>query len=125
MISTFSVRRAFGILLLLLGSIGIWSFLGFQWSKVPHRIDVQIVLSTYRESQELVSEQISSLRRLLAQYGWSTDVVVYSKDENLNLDQMESTRQKLGADVLIKLPNVGREGGTLHVGTLHELTRSN
>ena len=77
--------------------------------------DVEIVLSTYREDPTLVAQQINLLRGVLAMYGWSSRVIIYSKDESLSLDQNEALLKVLGADALVSLPNRGREGGTLCV----------
>lgn len=99
------------LLLLLLSGIYILTPpRGFSPSSSP---DVEIVLSSYREDPLLVSEQIKSLRETLAQGGWTSRVIVYSKDESITFDQIEPLRLKLGADSLIPLPNKGREGGTL------------
>ncbi|KIM81613.1 hypothetical protein PILCRDRAFT_821385 [Piloderma croceum F 1598] len=105
-----SRRALVELALLLLAASGI--FLASKrllWSAAP---DVEVVLSTYREDPTLVSQQITLLRRVLAMHGWSSRVIVYSKDESLLLDQMDPMLKVLGADAIVSLPNRGREGGT-------------
>jgi hypothetical protein len=96
--------------LLLAGAFLLSKFL--LWSATP---DVEIVLSTYREDPILVAQQINMLRGVLATHGWSSRVIVYSKDESLPLNEIEPLLKVLGADALTLLPNRGREGGTLCV----------
>jgi hypothetical protein len=96
--------------LLLLAASGIFlTSKHLLWNAGP---DVEVVLSAYREDPTLVSQQITLLRRVLDIHGWSSRVVVYSKDESLPLDRMEPILKVLGADTIVSLPNRGREGGT-------------
>lgn len=104
-----SIRVAL-IALLVLAGIFILAPAGILRSP-PH--DVEIVLSSYREDRHLVSQQIVMLRQLLAKGGWSSRVIVYSKDESLLLSEIEDLQKRVGADAIILLPNRGREGGTL------------
>ena len=101
------------VLLLLLAGIYIFTPRGFLSNPSTDAIDIEIVLSFYREDVLLVSEQIKLLREILAQNGWTSRVIVYSKDESISFDQTELLQRKLGADSLRSLPNKGREGGTL------------
>jgi hypothetical protein len=105
------LTRLTSLALLLLAAIFLASK-HLLWSAAP---DVEVVLSAYREDPTLVSQQITLLRRVLAMHGWSSRVVVYSKDESLVLDQMVPILKVLGADAIVSLPNRGREGGTLWV----------
>lgn len=75
--------------------------------------DVDIVLSSYREDPALVARQIEVLRTNLSQKQLSSRVTLYVKDESLSPNATEALRQQVGADRVHKLPNLGREGGTL------------
>lgn len=101
------------ILVLVLLLTGIYILAPRELLSSSSRPDVEIVLSLYREDPILVSQQIKSLREILAHNGWTSRVVVYSKDESIPSDQIDSLQRKLTADSLITLPNKGREGGTL------------
>jgi hypothetical protein len=109
----FDLTRPTLVRFLLLAGVFIVTSKLLLWSAtVP---DVEIVLSTYREDPTLVAQQINLLRGVLAMHGWSSRVIVYSKDESLSLYQIEPLLKVLGADALVSLPNRGREGGTLCV----------
>jgi hypothetical protein len=68
---------------------------------------LEIVLSMYKEPIEEVRDLISGLRS--APETGKAPVTVYIKDKEADL---EDVRLSIGADKVIKLPNVGREGET-------------
>jgi hypothetical protein len=64
----------------------------------------------YREETESVAAMISELRDILDSKKRSVAIIVYVKDENANTSALQA---QLGATILvIKRPNVGREGET-------------
>lgn len=103
---------ALTLLVLTLVNLFDYSILpGYNWFGDQPVSDIDIVLSYYREDVTDVSEGILNLRETLAQNGFSSRVIVYVKDESI--PQNHTLATSLGADLVIPLPNLGREGGTL------------
>lgn len=76
-------------------------------------IDVDVVLSSYREDSALVARQIEFLRNSLDRKRLSSRITVYLKDPSLSSDAAETLGRRIGADRVHRLGNLGREGGTL------------
>jgi hypothetical protein len=84
----------------------------YQKFFLGHQVqDIDVVLSYYRENVTIVAQGIQALRRQLGSRGFSSKIIVYSKDESLPVNNTLQTL--LGADSVISLPNRGREGGSL------------
>ena len=73
--------------------------------------DIDVVLSYYRENVTTVAQGIQALRKQLGSRGFSSKIIVYSKDESLPVNN--TLHSLLGADSTISLSNRGREGGSL------------
>jgi len=73
--------------------------------------DIDVVLSYYRENVTAVAQGIQALRKQIGSRGFSSKIIVYSKDESLPVNNALQTL--LGADSIISLSNRGREGGSL------------
>ena len=76
-------------------------------------VDLDIVLSSYREDSALVARQIEFLRYSLDRKRISSRITVYVKDPSLSSDAAETLGRRIGADRVHRLGNLGREGGTL------------
>jgi len=70
-------------------------------------LTLEVVISMYKEPMEVVNELISGLKHLPATSG--ALMTIYIKDSEANTDEV---RVQTGADKVIKLPNIGREGET-------------
>jgi hypothetical protein len=86
------------------------SFPSWAGSSLP---DVDIIFSSYREDPSAVSNQINALRSGLKLQQLSSRVTLYVKDETLSANEIQMLPNRVGADVVRQLPNLGREGGTL------------
>ncbi|EDR15324.1 uncharacterized protein LACBIDRAFT_301450 [Laccaria bicolor S238N-H82] len=84
--------------------------------------DIDVVLSYYRENVTTVAQGIQALREQLGSRGFSSKIIVYSKDESLPVNN--SLQTLLGADSIIRLSNRGREGGSFLTHILSQYDRA-
>jgi hypothetical protein len=70
-------------------------------------LPLEVVISMYKEPIKVVNDLISSLEHLPVTSGAS--ITIYVKDSEANTEEL---REQTGANKVIKLPNMGREGET-------------
>lgn len=72
--------------------------------------EMDIVISMYKEEISSVAGMVSELRKIFDEKGRSVTIIIYSKDEDTDTAELEN---QLGAvSLVVKRPNIGREGET-------------
>ncbi|TEY66034.1 hypothetical protein BOTCAL_0134g00050 [Botryotinia calthae] len=78
-------------------------------SYTPESSSFDIVISAYKETPESISRMLKAIKSTSYLSSHNTRVLVYTKDPTVSLSMLKNST---GADIVDRLPNLGREGGT-------------
>ncbi|PQE03094.1 hypothetical protein CJF31_00002945 [Rutstroemia sp. NJR-2017a BVV2] len=84
---------------------------------MPERSSFDIVISAYAETPSSIAHMISSIKSTSYLSTLQPRVIIYTKDPATDLSDLQNTT---GADIVQRLPNLGREGATF----LHHIVNS-
>ena len=87
---------------------------------LPHRKTIDLVFSYYDEPIDKFAEDVNTLLSIPSIAYRDPRIIVYVKTPNMTEDNRNFLGQRIGADEVFTLPNVGREGGTY----LHHILRN-
>ncbi|KAH8597146.1 hypothetical protein B0O99DRAFT_670734 [Bisporella sp. PMI_857] len=79
--------------------------------------DFDIVVSMYKEDLEKIRWAIGELKNAEYIKTLTPNVIIYVKDQDANMDMIQNVT---GANVVRRIPNTGREGGTFLHHIVHE-----
>ncbi|KAF7942976.1 hypothetical protein EAE96_010925 [Botrytis aclada] len=75
----------------------------------PESSSFDIVISAYKETPESIARMLKAIKSTSYLSSHNTRVIIYTKDPTVSLPML---RNSTGADIVERLPNLGREGGT-------------
>ncbi|THV51646.1 hypothetical protein BGAL_0103g00050 [Botrytis galanthina] len=75
----------------------------------PVSSSFDIVISAYKETPESIERMLKAIKSTSYLSSHNTRVLIYTKDPTVSLSMLKSST---GADIVERLPNLGREGGT-------------
>ncbi|KAF7881987.1 uncharacterized protein EAF02_006675 [Botrytis sinoallii] len=75
----------------------------------PVSSSFDIVISAYKETPESIARMLKAIKSTPYLSSHNTRVLIYTKDPTVSLSMLKNST---GADIVERLPNLGREGGT-------------
>lgn len=78
-------------------------------SYTPESSSFDIVISAYKETPESISRMLKAIESTSYLSSHNTRILIYTKDPTVSLSMLKNST---GADIVERLPNLGREGGT-------------
>ncbi|KAK6593223.1 hypothetical protein H4I96_11158 [Botrytis cinerea] len=78
-------------------------------SYTPESSSFDIVISAYKETPESISRMLKAIKSTSYLSSHNTRILIYTKDPTVSLSMLKNST---GADIVERLPNLGREGGT-------------